>query len=141
VELRPFKNDDLDLLASLQEQDDVWESVGALPADPSADHLFVVMEDDEAVGIAGLVHSPVLAGGDFEVLCAMRSEMQQSGLAKKACQLVLDWAFESAKLERVIACIDDANTPARSIAAKLGMHPLAQIPPRTVFVKYRQPRA
>jgi RimJ/RimL family protein N-acetyltransferase len=140
MELRPLGDDDQDLLASLQAQDDVWESLGALPAQPGADHLFVVLEGGEPVGIAGLVRSPVMEG-ELEVLCAMRDEMQHSGLAYRACQLVLAWAFDTAKLERVTASIEDGNAPARAIATKLGMRPLKAVPPRTVFVKYRQPRS
>jgi RimJ/RimL family protein N-acetyltransferase len=65
--------------------------------------------------------------------------VQQRGIAKRACQLVLSWAFDTAKLERVLACIDDSNEPARAIALKLGMTELAPRPPaRTVFVKYPQ---
>jgi RimJ/RimL family protein N-acetyltransferase len=55
---------------------------------------------------------------------------------------VLAWAFQTAKLERVIACIDDTNEPARAIALKIGMTELAPRPPnRTVFVKYRDERS
>ena len=52
--------------------------------------------------------------------------------------LALAWAFDTQKLERVIACIDDNNQGARSIATKLGMKALCPQPPnRTVYVKYR----
>src|SRR6266702_1937060 len=69
---------------------------------------------------------------------ALRSDAQRRGLAKNACQLILAWAFDTARLERVIACIDDDNEGARSIATKLGMKELCAMPPsRTVYVKYR----
>lgn len=118
----------------------MWEFVGPLPAREEGDahRLFAVVEDQVAVGIGGLVRSPALDGNDFEVLCALSSEAQRQGLAKRACQLVLAWAFDTAKLERVIACIDDDNQGARSIASKLGMQELCAMPPsRTVYVKYR----
>ena len=68
----------------------------------------------------------------------MRSEVQLHGFAKQACKLALAWAFDTQKLERVIACIDDNNQGARSIATKLGMQELCPQPPnRTVYVKYR----
>jgi RimJ/RimL family protein N-acetyltransferase len=55
---------------------------------------------------------------------------------------LLAWAFGTAKLERVIACIDDANEGARSIATKLGMKKVSGMPAgRTVYVKYRDERA
>lgn len=140
VELRPLNASHDDLLRSLQEQDDVWEFVGALPEreDGDAQRLFAVIEGQVAVGIGGLIKSQAFDGKDFEVLCAMRSEAQRRGLAKHACQLILAWAFDTANVERVIACIDDDNEGARSIATKLGMKELGAMPPRrTVYVKYR----
>lgn len=144
MELRPLSPAHDALLRSLQEQDDVWEFVGPLPEleEGEAQRLFAVIEGDVAVGIGGLVRSPVFDGTDVEVLCAMRSEAQSRGLAKRACQLILAWAFDTAKVERVIACIDDDNEGARSIATKLGMQELCAMPPnRTVYVKYRDGRS
>ena len=145
MELLPLNASHDDLLRSLQEQDDVWEFVGPLPereeGGAGAHRLFAVMEEGVAVGIGGLVKSPALDGADLEVLCAMRSEVQSRGLAKRACQLILAWAFDAANVERVIACIDDENEGARSIATKLGMQELCAMPPnRTVYVKYRDGR-
>jgi RimJ/RimL family protein N-acetyltransferase len=140
MELRPFGPSDHDLLSSLEQQDDVWEFIGTLPVQP-ADRLFVVVDGPDRVGIAGLVKSTAAGGDDFELVCAMRSEMQTRGYAKQACQVVLSWAFDTAKLDRIIACIDEGNDAARSIATKLGMRQLtARSPSRTVYVKYREPR-
>jgi RimJ/RimL family protein N-acetyltransferase len=144
VDLRPLTESHADLLTSLQQQDDVWESIGTLPiARPGLDdHVFVVMEGPLALGIAGLFKSQAAGSEDFELLCALRSEAQLRGMAKQACQLVLNWAFTTAKLERVIACIDDSNQAARAIAAKLGMTELGtQSPSRTIYVKYRDERS
>jgi RimJ/RimL family protein N-acetyltransferase len=132
-----------ELLRSLEEQEDVWEFIGTLPFPPegSGHHLFAVTAGQVAVGIAGLVRSRALDGKDFELLCAIRAEAQERGFAHQACKLALAWAFDTAKLERVIACIDDDNAAARSIAVKLGMKALGPIPPnRTVYVKYRDAR-
>ena len=140
MELRPLDASHDALLTSLQEQDDVWEFVGPLPEREEGDthRLFAVMEGQVAVGIGGLVRSQAFDGKDVEVLCAMRSEAQRRGLAKTACQLILAWAFDTAKVERVIACIDDDNAGARSIATTIGMKALCPLPPsRTVYVKYR----
>ena len=143
MELRPLDDSHYELLRSLDEQDDVWESVGSLPFPgegdgEDADHLFALVEGEVPVGIGGLVRSHAFEGKDFEVLCALKSEAQLQGLATQACQLILAWAFDTARLERVIACIDDQNEGARSIATKLGMRPLSPLPPgRTVYVKYR----
>jgi RimJ/RimL family protein N-acetyltransferase len=145
MELRPLDPSHDALLRSLQEQDDVWEFVGPLPdreeEGGDATHLFAVVEGQVAVGIGGLVKSQALEGHDLEVLCALRSDAQRRGLAKHACQLILAWAFDTAKVERVIACIDDDNEVARSIAATLGMQELrAAARSRTVYVKYRDGR-
>lgn len=138
MELRPLAGADDDLLLSLEDQEDVWEFIGTLPLEPSH-QLFAVVEGAERLGIAGLVPSQAAGGKDFELLCAMKSEVQAQGLAKQACRLVMSWAFDTAKLERIIACIDDSNQAARSIAGKLGMQPLDAVRPgRTVYVKYRE---
>lgn len=144
MELRPLDASHDALLRSLQEQEDVWESIGTLPvsAPDPGNHVFVIMDGEVSLGFAGLFKSQAAGSDDFELLCALRSEVQLRGVAKQACQLVLNWAFGAAKLERVIACIDDANQAARAIAAKLGMSELApQSPHRTIYVKYRDERS
>ncbi len=141
MELRPLDDSHYELLRSLEEQDDVWESVGPLLLPQEGSHLFAINEGQVTVGIGGLVRSRALAGNDFELVCAMREEAQLRGLAMRASQLILAWAFDTAKLERVIASIDNDNEGARSIALKLGMKELCPLPPgRTVYVKYRDER-
>ena len=139
MELEPLDASHDDLLRSLQQQDDVWEFVGALPEEAGdGQRLFALVVDRVPVGIGGLVRSQALGGKDLEILCMMRSEAQRQGLAKRACQQILAWAFESTSVDRVIACIDDANEGARSIATKIGMKELSAVSPgRTVYVKYR----
>lgn len=143
MELRPLDDSDADLLTSLQQQEDVWESIGTLPVSTRErdSHVFAVMEGPVALGFAGLIKSQAAGADDFELLCAMRSEAQLRGMAKQACQLALNWAFTTGKLERVIACIDDANQAARAIAGKLGMTELGrQSSGRIIYVKYRDER-
>ena len=120
-------------------QDDVWEFIGTLPLPTTGDsgHFFAVMDGGVDLGFAGLVASEAAGARDFELLVAIRSEAQLRGAAKHACELVLKWAFSVAKLERVIACIDDGNEAARAIAGKIGMKPLGSDPQhRTVYVTY-----
>lgn len=140
IELRRFDESHEDLLTALEQQDDVWESVGTLPlsAYDAGNHVFAVMENGEELGFAGLFKSQTAGRGDFELVCATRSEAQHRGLARQACQLVLDWALGEARMERVIACIDDSNQPARAIAAKLGMTELGRASGnRILYAKYR----
>ncbi len=141
MQLRPLTESDNALLGVLEEQDDVWEYIGTLPLPDTehTHHMFVVTEGQTSLGVAGLVRSQALDGNDFELICAMRSEAQLHGFAKQACNLVLAWAFGTAKLERVLACIDDSNEGARSIATKLGMKEVGARPPgRTVYVIHRE---
>ncbi len=140
MELRPLGQADQDLLASLEEQEDVWEFIGTLPLAPGdGPPLFAVVDGQEPVGIAGLVPSRALDDSDFELLCAMKSEVQTRGYAKEACRLVMKWAFDTAHLERIIASIDESNEPARRIATTLGMKATGSAPTgRTVYVKYRR---
>ena len=117
----------------------MWESIGALPLPgEQGAHLFAIVEGATAIGVGGLVPSSALGTQDFEVVCALMAEAQMRGFATQACQLILAWAFNTARLERVIACIDEANEGAKSVAAKLGMKALRRLGPgRTVFVRYR----
>ena len=144
MELQPLNASHDALLRVLQQQDDVWEFVGTLPQPHEGDahRLFAVMEGQVPIGIGGLIKSQAFDGKDVEVLCALRSEAQRRGLAKRACELILTWAFGTAGVERVIACIDDNNEGARTIATKIGMQELCALPPRrTVYVKYRDERS
>src|SRR5947209_12979921 len=122
MELLPLNATHDALLRSLQLQDDVWELVGPLPETEQDDkhRLFAVMEGQIPIGIGGLIRSQAFEGKDFEVLCALRSEAQRRGLAKRACELILNWAFDTAKVDRVLACIDDTNESARATATTIG---------------------
>ena len=143
MELRVLNETDADLLSSLQLQDDVWEFIGNLPetGPEHTNHLFAIMEGQASLGFTGLRRSQAAGGDDFELLCATRAEVQHHGVAKQACQLVLEWAFTTGKLARVIACIDNENEAARAIAGKIGMVPLGPSgPSRTVYVKYSDER-
>jgi RimJ/RimL family protein N-acetyltransferase len=139
VELRPLDDSHYDLLQSLEEQDDVWEFVGPLLIPQEGSHLFAIVEGQTPLGIGGIVPSPTVPGNEFELVCALRSEAQAHGLALRACQLLLGWAFNTAKLDHVITCIDDRNEGARTVAIKLGMSERGPIlPGRTVYVKHRE---
>src|SRR5438034_11722541 len=102
MELLPLNASHDALLRSLQLQEDVWEFVGPLPEPEQDDkhRLFAVMEGQVPIGIGGLIRSQAFDGKDFEVLCALRSEAQRRGLAKRAFEWLLIWAFDTAKVER-----------------------------------------
>ncbi len=138
MELQALDSKHYGLIRALEEQEDVWESLGPLPAPDEPDaHLFAVLDGPTPIGVGGLVPSRALGSQDFELFCALRSEAQTRGFATQACQLIMDWAFETARLERVIACIDDENEGAKWVAEKVGMKPSGTLPPRrTVYVRY-----
>jgi RimJ/RimL family protein N-acetyltransferase len=141
MELRPLDDSYYDLLQLLEEQEDVWEFVGPLLIPQEGSHLFTIVEGATPLGIGGIVPSPSVPGNEFELVCALRAEAQAQGLALKACQLLLAWAFDTAKLARVITCIDDRNEGARTVATKLGMTQLElRVPGRTVYAKQREAR-
>ena len=138
LELRPIDTTDDDFLQALQQQDDVWEFIGALPlaAYEAGNHVFAIVDGPTQLGFAGLFKSKAAGRDDFELLCATRSEAQQHGIATQACQLVLDWGIGTAKLPRVIACIDEANHPARAIATRIGMREQGRLAgDRLLYVK------
>src|SRR5207247_10321031 len=120
------------LLQSLQVQEDVWEFLGPLPepGEGSTERLFVVMEGRVPIGIGGLIRSQAFDGKDFEVLCALRSEAQRRGLAKRACELIPISACATPTGERVTACIDDNNEGARTHAHKNRRQDMGAPPPR-----------
>src|SRR5437773_12554377 len=111
MELLPLDASHDALLQSLQVQEDVWEFLGPLP-EPGAggtDRLFVVVEGRVPLGIGGLVRSQAVDGKDVEVLCAMRSEAQRPGLAKRAAESTPTSALGTAKAPPGISRLDDHN--------------------------------
>jgi RimJ/RimL family protein N-acetyltransferase len=138
VELRPLDAAHDALLRSLEEQEDVWEFVGPLLLPQEGSHLFAIIEGGAPVGVGGLVPSPHVRD-EYELVCALLEAAQLRGLALRACQLLLAWAFQSARLNRVITVIDARNESARSVALKLGMHESQRLPQnRMVYVKERE---
>jgi len=142
MELRPLDSSHDALLRTLEEQEDVWEYVGSMLLPQEGNYLFAIVEGQVPLGIGGLVKSPTLGSNEYELVCALREDAQLRGLAHQACQLLLNWAFDTGKLEHVATCIASENQAARTVAAKLGMREWRTLPAgRTAFVKYRDDRA
>src|SRR3970282_1454833 len=57
VDLRPLTESDGELLSSLEQQEDVWEFIGALPLpdEEHLHHLFAIVEGQARRGVGGLV--------------------------------------------------------------------------------------
>ncbi|MGN0298519.1 MAG: GNAT family N-acetyltransferase [Lachnospiraceae bacterium] len=62
----------------------------------------------------------------------IRSDYRQRGIAKKACQLGLDFLKHTLDIERVFCRISSENTESRKLAEKLGFIPLE----KDIYIRY-----
>jgi RimJ/RimL family protein N-acetyltransferase len=137
LNLRPFREDDLDRLAELMANRDFmrfslgpytreqtqgvlhkflsWEKAG-LPS-PFA---VVLRENAEVLGYCGFLHHPEVPG-EVEIGYRLHSDYWNHGLITEAARAVRDHAFEDLKLPRVISLIHPENIPSRRVAEKNGM--------------------
>ncbi|MFE3057980.1 GNAT family N-acetyltransferase [Nocardia sp. NPDC059239] len=73
------------------------------------------------LGTAGLRG---LGGGpDLEIVYSLTPARWGRGLAVEAAAAVLDYAFDTLGLDRVLAEIDEGNTASRAVVERLGMRP------------------
>lgn len=136
--LRPFRENDVDLLAELFANPDFmrfslgpytreqtaaflnkiigWERVGR----PS---LFAVelKSKPELLGYCGFFHHPEHGIEDVEVGYRLNPDYWNRGLITEAARAVRDHGFRDWKLERVISLIHPENIPSRRVAEKNGM--------------------
>jgi RimJ/RimL family protein N-acetyltransferase len=61
--------------------------------------------------------------GDVEIGWGLIPEAQGRGLATEAARAVIEWAFASPEVRRVIATIPPDNEPSQRVARRLGMQP------------------
>src|ERR1044071_2642051 len=76
------------------------------------------------IGSCGLMHVPFDAffTPAVEISWRLSSKFQGKGLAKEAARTVLDFAFGSIKLDRVVAFTASGNAPSWGLMERLGMH-------------------
>ena len=144
--LRPFREEDLDLLAPLMANPDLcaFRSV-FIPASKTAAFLdkvinwqrrglpsqFAVIHcaDHRLIGYCGFLHQQVNATDEIEIAYRLDPDYWGRGLATEAAMAVRDHAFRNLKLTRVISLIHPDNLPSRRVAEKNGM----KIEKKTVF--------
>jgi ribosomal-protein-alanine N-acetyltransferase len=100
---------------------------------------------EELVGLCGLRWEDGI--GDMEIIYCLLPELWGRGLATEAAEACLRFAFEEARLERVMAGADEPNAASLRIIEKLGMRfvgrilPAAPEAPYFVFNRADFPRA
>ncbi|SRR6266576_3441515 len=121
LSLRPADQSDTAFFAELQGRPEVDDFIGAIgvPAN-DADHIFTILENNERVGVVGIVKSGAFGGTDFELVCALLERAEDGGRAKEACEAVIAWAASIGRWTRLLACVDDPNERSRKLTTKLG---------------------
>ncbi len=71
------------------------------------------------VGDAGF-KGPPTRGGNVELMYAIAPSARRRGLASESVRMLVDWAFETQKVCRVIATIDPENVASRGVMRKCG---------------------
>ena len=138
--LRPFCEDDVDLMAQLfanadfmrfsstgvytkREQTEVfvqkvtgWDHAGV----PSQ---FAVVRrgENEIIGYCGFFHHPEHGIEDVEIGYRLHPDYWNRGLITEGARAVRDHGFRDFKLTRLISLIHPENTPSRRVAEKNGM--------------------
>ena len=144
--LRPFREEDVDLLAKLMANADFmrfspgvfsreqtiafldkiisWQRRG-LPSQFAIIHL----ADNRLIGYCGFFHQEVDGTEEIEIGYRLDPDYWSRGLATEAAQATRDHAFRDLKLPRMISLIHPDNLPSRRVAEKNGM----KIEKKTVF--------
>lgn len=128
LSLRAVDQSDRRFLDDLQRRPEVPDFVGLLgiPQLGEGDHLFAILENDERVGVVGVVKSMALEGSDVELLCVLSPFAEGRGLATEACRAVIAWARSTGAWTRLLACVHDRNPRSRALVARLGFELLTR---------------
>jgi RimJ/RimL family protein N-acetyltransferase len=136
--LRPFRDEDLDLLAPLMANPDfmrfshgpytreqtqtVLEKIlawnrAALPSQ----FAVTIRSNGTLAGYCGFFHQHVDETEEIEIGYRLHPDYWNKGIATEAATAVRDHAFGDLKLARVISLIHPENTASRRVAEKIGM--------------------
>ena len=138
--LRPFREDDLDLLAELMANPDFMRfSLGPYTREQTQSVLrkflswnqaglpsqFAVIfrRNNKLIGYCGFLHQQVDGRDETEIGYRLHPDYWGQGLATEAARAMRDHAFSDLKLSRVISLIHPDNLPSRRVAEKNGMQP------------------
>ena len=136
--LRPFREDDVDLLAALMANKDFmrfslgvytreqtqaflekllrWQNAG----EPSL-FAMILRTNGGLVGWCGFYHQHIDGVDEIEIGYRLHPDYWNQGIATEAATAVRDHAFRDLKLPRVISLIHPENVPSRRVAEKIGM--------------------
>jgi RimJ/RimL family protein N-acetyltransferase len=135
--LRPFREEDVDLLAPLMANPDFMRfSLGVFNRDQTAAFLEKVLNWDRAgqpsqfalifretgalIGYCGFFHQRVDGKDETEIGYRLHPDYWNKGLATEAARAVRDYAFGDLQLSRVISLIHPENVASRRVAEKIG---------------------
>jgi RimJ/RimL family protein N-acetyltransferase len=136
--LRPFREDDVDLVAELMANTDFMRfSTGIYSREQTIaflekliglqredlPSLFAVMHrgDNRLIGYCGFYHQTIDEKKEIEIGYRLHPEYWNKGLATEAARAVRDNGFRDLKLPRLISLIHPENIPSRRVAEKNGM--------------------
>jgi ribosomal-protein-alanine N-acetyltransferase len=137
--LRPFREEDIDLLAKLMVNPDFMRfSLGPYTREQTQTVLdkllkwnraglpsqfaVTIRADDTLIGYCGFFHQHVDGKDEIEIGYRLHPDYWNQGLATEAAITVRDHAFGDLKLSRVISLIHPDNAASRRVAEKIGMH-------------------
>jgi ribosomal-protein-alanine N-acetyltransferase len=137
--LRPFREEDIDLLAGLMANPDFMRfSLGPYTREQAQTILDKLLSWNRAglpsqfavtlrskgtlIGYCGFFHQHVDGKDEIEIGYRLHPDYWNQGLATEAAITVRDHAFGDLKLPRVISLIHRENAASRRVAEKIGMH-------------------
>lgn len=131
VSIRPFELADLATLWEMAGDEDFQRYLGAPRSIERLERtleeemaffasegwgLFAIVSTDQALlGYTGFV--PSIADGRPELVCAVRKDYRSSGVATRACQAAIEWAFSTQQWPQICAAIADGNMRAMGLVA------------------------
>jgi [ribosomal protein S5]-alanine N-acetyltransferase len=136
--LRPFREDDLDLLTELMANADFMrfssgiydrkqtiafleKVVGWSRKGLPSQFAVIVRETERLIGYCGFFHQLVDQANEIEIGYRLHPDCWNRGLATEAARSIRDHAFGVLELPRVISIIHPDNVASRRVAEKIGM--------------------
>jgi len=138
--LRPFREEDLDILAALMANPDFMrfslgpytrqqtqtvldKILGWSRAGLPSQFAVTLQSDGTLTGYCGFFHQVVDEIEEIEIGYRLHPDHWNKGIATEAATAVRDHAFRDLKLTRVISLIHPENAASRRVAEKIGMLP------------------
>ena len=136
--LRPFREDDVDLLSGLMANQDFMRfSLGAYTREQTLGFLekllawqnanepslfaAVLRSNGMLLGYCGFYHQHIDDVNEIEIGYRMHPDYWNKGLATEAARAVRDHAFRDLNLPRVISLIQPKNIASQRVADKIGL--------------------